>query len=336
MIAVWAADKDARVIHTQCSQLSYREHCYANALYKQTAHTTLSHARKTLVYLQELDPQNALGCHFLAHRIAQAEVEKNPAGWQEVAKALTPYECTGGYIHGVIETHVASDPQFELTTDAMHAICGAVAWDEGFSHRSCYHIMGHLLLTETLGNLTQALARCHPLTQNASVYECLSGTFMENLTRENLTAHGIAQKLIWNEQAASEIEQLCSSHHGIEAKACWKELSYIYITISGADATSLYTLCKRAQDPNAITDCFIYGAGNMVNFRQFDKTRLPFVCTVLPAGSREEKRCLQQLVGSLLTSSPKNMQWATTLCQSSSNKTLCFAAIQDVVRRNQF
>ena len=222
-------DKKSLEINNKCKDSIDKDHCYGEFFYIFTHKYNLADSVAILQNLQKINPEGTRGCHFMAHKISQAEVEKDPKQWLNIIKKVSPSMCTGGFLHGVLEAHVGDDPSFEINSTSVNYICENVLSYSSFAQRSCAHNFGHLMLIQTNGSIPKAVDQCGKLNKLSFKYECLSGTFMENITMENLVAHAIEPKrLPWTEKRAGEIEILCSQYSDLQAKACWKELSYIY------------------------------------------------------------------------------------------------------------
>lgn len=210
--------------------------------------------------------------------------------------------------------------------------CGAFA-KTSYPFAGCSHIFGHLLLVQEKANTEKATAVYRQVSRHASRFECLSGVLMENLTRPNLIDRSLADKPAWNEENTSKIEALCRSLSGEAAMACWKEISYAYIALANAEPEELFRLCGRARYPIDRNQCCLYGAGNMVMFSTFDMERLPEVCTVYRHSDPLYRRCVYQVAGALLTSSPKLKPHAFTVCTGAhpTVRAGCLRHIEDIV-----
>lgn len=326
----------AREIFEACSaERGSKEQCYAKAFYNLTQKNPMSYSASVLDELQVIDPKNAIGCHFISHKISQAETEKDPSRWKELLGELNFNKCTGGFLHGVIEAHLAKDPDFTINIESADLICNQIVSDPQ-SRRSCFHIMGHLLLFQNNANLMKAVDSCKPFEEGMPKYECLSGAFMENLTREYLVAHGITEKLPWNLDNTKKIEKLCGEYDGLAQKACWKEISYMYWSVYATDQNKLFEACNRAPKEDMATDCFIYGAGNMITSYRFNMKRLPEVCSVYDYSDIRYKSCTRQLIGSLLNTSVKNLNNSMYLCSELKKEVqpFCFNSIIQVLTVN--
>lgn len=332
--------EEAQKIDDLCKSSSEKDQCFGSAFYKITKKSDSTFAIEVLKHLQKIDPQNANGCHFMAHKISQAEVEKNPKMWNKIIQDVSPSLCTGGFLHGVIEAHMATDSSFAINEQSFKSVCDSVyekhrTW---FAWRGCVHNMGHLMLVEQQGNIERAINACDKITHDGIRYECFSGTFMEKITSENLVAHGLLDNIpSWDMRLEKEMEDLCSKYSGTQARACWKVISYVYFATSSHNPTGLFGKCQRAPEKNMRDECFIYGAGNLVATTRFDQSNLKLVCHQFPRENPLFEPCMEQIIGSLLTSTTDNLDNTTKLCSNSyeNYKQACYDFIINVLKRNK-
>lgn len=298
-----------------CEKLSYKEYCYADQLYGISKRNDLVYAKNVLTSLQKEDPIQSRGCHLMGHKIAYAEMEKDPTSWKTLLQSQDPNFCTGGFMHGVLEAHMRYDSTFTLNAQTFPVICSNVK-NVGNGMLSCKHILGHLLLVEKQGNIKQAVAVCGEVEDYASMIECLSGSFMENITRLNLIDHGLAKPLEYSWKEAAKIEDMCRGYAGLAEQACWKELSYMYITLNNSDPNGVYTSCNRAPEQVFRDECYLYGVGNLVVYSTFQQKNLPYLCDKYTIDDPLYDRCVSHVIGAMLTSSPDFIDRTDLLCQS--------------------
>lgn len=309
------AQTQAEQISASCRSDKDPEKCYGTAFAALTAQENADFSVATLKIVQDLDPQNTLGCHLIAHYIASAETRKHPDAWLDILNSENPYLCTGGFLHGVLEAHTGTDTSFRITGETFPLICNQFD-ASNYGRISCYHALGHLLLAQEEGSIEQAISICGAAENQTVQYHCLSGVFMENITRLNLESHGIAKRIPWDISHTAAMEKFCRTFTGNESRACWQELSYMFIAVSHTDPKGVYDLCRRAPNKDEADNCFIYGAGNMVVFRTFDPSLLSSVCEAYTGDHELFRRCTLQLIGSMTASSPKLVPRAKALCET--------------------
>ncbi len=332
--------QEAEKIDDKCKLSGDLDHCYGNAFSQIAKKKGSDHAIKVLSSLQQVNPQNASGCHFIAHKISQAEVEKNPDKWMEIIGRVSPSNCTGGYLHGVLEAHMATDPSLTINEEAFKTVCDEVyathkTW---FAWRGCVHNMGHLMLVEQEGDIQTAVTSCNKISNEGMRFECLSGAFMERVTGENLVAHGLLNRTpSWDEPLAKSTEELCDKYSGMQARTCWKVISYVYFATSNHDPIGLHNKCQRAPTEQMQAECFIYGAGNMVVTTRFKPENLRTVCHQFPSGNQLFAPCMSQIIGSLLTSTTDNLDKTQELCSKTyeSYRKSCFQKMISILAQNK-
>lgn len=325
---------NAERIFKSCQSLGYKETCYADQFKELTKVTDSKISRKVLASLQQIDPINARGCHLMAHYISSSETRKDPAKWLDLLGEQDANSCSGGYIHGILEAHIGDDPSFELNAQAFPVICDHIK-DPQRARLSCFHNLGHILLAEQHNNIDSSVNVCNQLANYWESYECLSGVFMENLTRLNLEAHGLGYIKIWNKAFVEETEKLCSQYEYYIAKACWKETSYLYFTVNNEDPEELYQACKKAPNKIFQDECYIYGVGNMIASSRFKEANIKKLCNVYKPDNELYPVCYYQVIGGMLTSSITFSDWAIEFCNfaDDSFKSKCFNRIGLVLKK---
>lgn len=327
------AYSDAEKIDEKCRRATEHEQCFAKAFYVLTQKHDPQYSVETLLSLQKIAPKYTRGCHFIAHKISQAQTEKNPELWEDVIKSVPPTLCTGGFLHGVLEAHLATDPEFKIDEKSITHICRNVLKENTknwFIENSCSHNLGHLMIIQEEGQLTKAVEKCEKIIDPTFHYECLSGTFMERLTAENLLAHKLIKtKPRWNVQMARDTEKVCAKFSGLAEKACWKELSYVYSSMHSHEPRALYKECQRAPAQDIRDECYIYGAGNMVSAGRFKPENLMSLCHDFVESGDMFKRCMQHTVGALLASTTDNLDRTLSICERTyqSYQTKCYSQI---------
>lgn len=222
--------------------------------------------------------QETTGCHFKAHLIGFAAVKKDPANWEELLSKYSFSECTGGYLMGILEGHKYFDTSFKLDEQTSVKICAKIAKksSDQKSEMTCMHTMGHLFLAEEQGKIEKALNICSKL-DSLYRYECFAGVFMENIYRRNLRAHQIAEELVWTEENIAKQKNLCNTYSGDMAKACWREISHMFVHQSKNNPSAVYKACYSAPNREFSEECYIHAVGIMTlsaNFKEKNKKTL--------------------------------------------------------------
>lgn len=125
--------------------------------------------------LQE-DPELTSICHGLSHELGHAAYTKY--GFEEAFTFEDDF-CGSGYIHGIVETHLA---QIENLEKVLPTICPPES-------RRCYHGIGHGLMYKSDNNLSYSLQQCNRLNEVFQRIQCAEGVFMENFETDTSVHH---------------------------------------------------------------------------------------------------------------------------------------------------
>lgn len=312
-------EQEARTLAQNCRTSPRTEFCYAEGFGELTTRYDLDYAREVLLKVQSLDPTTE-GCHFIAHSMAAAAVRKDPENWQQALDNTTPAECTGGYLMGVMEERHRSHDNHSTHNhdDSLMSMCQLIENQGRDQEQSCAHIVGHLTLTSTKGDLDHALQQCAGLPSHIQ-YECFGGVFMESEVRQNLVSHGYAERLPWNDEAIRDQEDICHQQTGLAAKACWRELSHMYAYSAKSQPKEAYSLCQNAPSKEYQDECYIHAVGIMSVSRNLKSDYYKYLCEPgisLPIGMTNH--CLHMSVKTLMTSSTASIRKALNLCAAQS------------------
>lgn len=320
----------AKGIFESCGEGKGGEQCYSKELAVLTKNKTLDFALQTLSALEEIDP-NARGCHLIAHSITLAETSKDPSKWKELLSKVDSNDCSGGFVHGVLEARSRLDSSFELNEKTIPEICDYVGQTHGQGGEfNCSHIMGHILMAENSGDIEKSNSICSKIAKDLQ-YECFSGVFMENETRDNLVAHGISQHIPWNGATTKEQEELCRKYDGVASRACWREVVHMYSFISFDNPQEVFKLCSQAPDVLNRDECYLHGVGIMTASNRFNLENMRIICEPYLQDEQSFKVCMGFVVNSLVMSSPKFADRVIRFCNEISEdyRKGCFQKLGD-------
>lgn len=310
---VLQADNHATIEAAQSAAIFCRDetaydHCYQEKLSQIAKVNGLVFSRQVLEQLWDIDDRTR-SCHAIAHRIALAQIEKLPSSWDKLLATIDPQACSGGFFHGILEGHTRFDSSFQITDEQITKLCDRQ--DGAYSQGSCLHIMGHLLLVEHYPNLKKAIAFCDGLTLPS--YECYSGIFMENITRQNLNEHGLASQITWTKESSQTYEQLCASYQGEAAKACWGNMGFMYAAVYNDDADKVYELCSKASREVLQTNCYMR-AVEKIAVTGASQSQINSLCNPYKNDQIHLTHCMVRVVSAMLTSSVKFYDRGTNFC----------------------
>ncbi len=290
------------------------ESCYANEFKKFAKNNEYSHSVAIMLELQKLVPTTR-GCHLTAHFISIAEVEKDPENWKEILTKVDPNLCSGGFVHGVLEAHTRYDNSFVLNSKSIDDICRFVS--ENFGKRgdtNCSHIMGHLVLAQELGDIEKSVKMCDKIKESLQ-FECYSGVFMENETRDNLAVHTDLKKIPWDHSTHVSLENICSKYTLGALIACWREIVHVSVVVARGNPEIVFELCNKSPDRKSAIECYFHGIGiiavsSMTTDRQLENLCVPLI------GADEYTKCVSRPITSLIASSSEFSDRAMVVCNS--------------------
>lgn len=303
--------------------------CYGSQFATLVTSRDFDTALTTLHLVQDMDGKTR-DCHLIAHRMASAQVAKNPSLWQEFLGQVTASECIGGFIHGAIETHRRDNPSFVVNEQTIPQVCELTTKNQGTGY--CVHMFGHILLVETQHDIPQAIDICAKLGEKVQ-FNCYTGSFMENITRDNLVDHGLAEHVPYNEESAKNQEKVCNQFTGEKAKACWQEITHYYTHLADHDPKRLYEeFCSRADSEPSQDACFLHGVTFIAGKPDLDEDiDMDNLCN--PFSGEDQKRavrCINTIIFVLTNSSPKFAETVIHLCSkglSQDNQKGCFKSL---------
>lgn len=325
------SDFQSRLIYKNCQEKQDKRLCYAENFRDLTEKTGYIFAYSTLGKLENLDIAVS-ACHLTAHAISETEVKKHPQNWIKVAN-IDPVECSGGFIHGALGMHVWQNPQFTFDAKSINDICSAVHTSRT-PIQNCYHTMGHLGLIEKQGNIAETVSICNALEQGMQQLQCYTGIFMENIVRDLLVSHGIAQHIEINEQSAKMYESICKSweNNFAVAQGCYLEIARVYVDLYQNDGQKVFNRCNTAPDPDFAHKCSFHAAGLMAINLGFDPQKNNDNCqkTLNPEDFRT---CVLDSASATVYSSIKNAPLAGEFCslQEGEIKKECYGRIEQIL-----
>lgn len=326
--------EDSQRILGACKNNNDLERCYGEQFSDLGKKVELDHTLSVFHTLQSVDPR-AKSCHFIAHKISQSVVAKNPQMWLGLFEKLDLSECSRGFFHGAIEGYLQYDPEFELTAKSITEICSKVSdsarkkVSEAHVNGLCVHAVGHMLLVQTEGMIDNGIEVCSHLPKAHTSY-CYDGVFMENTNRENLTLHGLSEDLEWNEENTMQIRELCKKYSGRIASSCWESIADMYGNIAYGDSARLYQLCQGAPEPDDREKCYAKGSGFMAFLTasrgNTSDGLIASLCKEAPANIALTQSCIQQVVSYVLNSSVSYSEKLVPFCNqfSAGVKKFCY------------
>jgi hypothetical protein len=326
------------------SSLNWRD-CYGKQIAQFNYRMDLKETLEVLKEIEKLDSKTR-DCHLISHRIATSEVDKAPEKWLDIFNYVDQTTCNNGFVHGVLEGRSKYDSSLVLNEKTIPEICSQI--EERTSARvgktregaddACAHIIGHILLAQEDAQTKTAVEICKKIPEDIMT-GCFDGVFMENITRENLEAHGLTGKLEFNKETSIELEDNCRGFEGTAGKSCWRELAHIYTIITGNNPTEAYELCYQSENSDYAKECYMHSINLMVLSDNYSDQDLADTCKEYWFAEKEAKSCVSRTLTPLLGSSVDFVDRAIIFCDSQpiSYKQFCYTKIgQELkVRTNQ-
>lgn len=324
---------DAMSAVAKCRDVPNWRDCYGYKIAEYLKKDSLDYSMKVLDKVEDID-EKAQSCHVIAHRMAAAEMEKDPSKWGDLVKKVDQNFCSYGFIHGVIEARSRFEPEFAVNPKSIEQICDLISGGTRVrgTDQSCAHIMGHVVLAEKEGSVPQAIAVCDKIEEKLQ-YQCNSGIFMENFTRDNLVAHGIAEYAPWGEETIQSQEELCLSHEdSISAKACWMEVSHLYANKYPFQPEKVYKECQKAPSELFREECYMHSIQTLLEKPNPTDAYLLSLCEPFRTRGRYYE-CEGVIVHSYINSSLKLTSKAFEYCAMVPGefKSYCFQKIGKIL-----
>ena len=335
-----SAEDSAKLMQETCkpsnaSRAKFKTPCYVKEFEKLAFEHDHEFAFETLRVLQEQD-EDASVCHLIAHGIGRGSYERNPTDWQNQIAVINPM-CVYGAIHGVLEKYIYSLPEGALTKEIMLQVC------ETNPNPACIHAVGHLATVETGDELDEAIELCStfPKTKGQRHY-CLTGAFMEHMIADNLVQHGYysqSRRTDWYKYV-DDFEELCRSHDGEAATACWTEIIHASSIKFRGDAEKVFDLCNSAQVEAGAKLCKRHAVGDILSMKEGNLSQAKNICTIKQVNdSRFEGDCYKGLATSKLFSATiEEAREVAQFCMELKprHSKVCFSQINKILTERSF
>lgn len=325
-------ESDVKMLFVNCGKSPGWRGCYSNKFQQLTQHHSLEYVLSVLTRLQNKDLKTR-DCHVIAHRIITTEMQKDPMQWRRLLIKLPLLACNYGYIHGIIEGRSRYDTNFILDTKTIPEICESFAnKNDRATELTCIHIIGHSLLVQEKGDIKKAVKQCAKLSSNFH-YDCYSGVFMENFTRDNLVIHGLATYVPWTEEFVRSQEKLCNEYLSLAAKGCWFVIATLYHRLAPYNPQKVFEYCSHAPNREFQDACYHLGISNLSQKESVTDTYFVSLCEVYSDETRKNG-CVHTIAQSLIQASTRYISRVLHYCKiiDSVFKKTCYDALVEYIR----
>lgn len=321
-----------------CGKRSYETlDCYNKQFTSLTKSKSTAFSLDVLTELGKKDGKINL-CHAIAHMIADAEIAKDYTKWRSFLISLeNPVICTRGLIHGTIEALLRYDPSFQFEPKYISTLCQSLRTSIKGSagDHDCSHGVGHILLVRYENDISRAVAFCNEL-QDDLIYRCLDGVFMESVLRDMLILHGVAKPLPFTTQGILIQEHICQQQVGLAAKACWKEISLLYVFSEPFDQSRSWNVCQRAIGLENKKECYLHSVFLAFTERVAPQKSYNVLCSPFFTDDVLYKECLFRLFYNSNFQSSTVKDDAIKFCsvQPKDKKSLCCTMIEERIEKS--
>ena len=306
-----------------CQKSRSYENCYEKQFTYLTQKNDIFFSQKVLYKLWDIDSRTYT-CHTIAHRISLAQVRKDPTSWRKILNSIDPQSCSGGFYHGILEGHAGFEPNFELNGAQIDKLCS----DKGsvYNEGSCIHILGHILMVQFNGEIPKAIEVCKHVSISPSD-QCYSGVFMENMTKQNLSEHGIAKPFKWTTDSLEGMEKLCFQYKEDAAYGCWGEMGHMYAAVYNDDPQKVLNDCLVAPDKKFTTNCYLHAVAK-ISVTSSNQSDINSMCDVYKESPNFDS-CVNRVISSLLQTSSNFYERGEKFCQSlpEESRVNCFKSL---------
>lgn len=307
-------EKIAKNLVKLCENSLIKESCYGEEFEKIVKDKDFDFAKDTLFSMQDLDPVTK-SCHTLAHYIGRYAVEKNPEGWSGLFDRVDVNACGSGFLHGVLEAHLEEN-HLEISGKMSDDIC--LNGEDEMRKRMCTHLMGHIFIVHTEDNVEKSASICNTVNEKYK-FDCFNGLFMEHNQKIALADHGITELPQYTPEYAKKQAGVCVKYKGPAGSACATEMAEVYAKTFGYEAETLYNKCKEGLLEDAYKNCYSK-AVTVLSTYPYERTtkQLTDICKYYETES-EYKGCVNNLLESLLSYSPKFTDRGLAFCENIEN-----------------
>jgi hypothetical protein len=257
-------------------------------------------------------------CHEVHHRLGGAEMsDRLDAGDPELVFSAANLACTGGYVHGALDTYFESVDPERLDLNAPRVCAEFLAQaptdrrdDElgGWLRWQCDHMIGHALYRNHLDDPVVGAGVCATITgkppdgsgdddRASQRTHCGAGFFMEHfltvLRNPGASAHTMTP------QRPDDAVELCLNVHPEVGLRCWSEAGMVLHQVSDGDWERAATACwelTEGEQARVRTACFEGLGRALAPLTGFDPGAMELGCqSVGRAGPGAADACFEEL-----------------------------------------
>jgi hypothetical protein len=256
--------------------------------------------------------------------MAREAYTRNPGDFYGLIDSLNVNACGSGFLHGALGAYSEDHPEVKIDGAFADQICGRGKDD--YSRRTCVHFMGHMLLLRAYADtgeesVDQALTSCQSLRKDW-LFNCYDGIFMEIHQRLTLFDHGLSKLPDQTNEYLVSLEKRCNSYSDfLMGKACWLEMAEMYAHVFRYNPKIIHDRCSAAPKKEYSDICNQKGGTVLATYFNYDTPeKLTVICSFYRGDDTAYNFCTDNVLSSLMYTSPKFIYRGLTLCSSIDQK----------------
>lgn len=327
----------ASEILDRCSDAPHRSTCYNETVPEYYAEIGFETMFELIARVQSADPAYGY-CHLTAHRVAEYEVQRDPAKWMDTfVRCPQNGMCANGCMHGALITRFIgaeagmTDEEIDAAVAELTDVCEPrPGWSpSGLDKGNCYHGLGHLAMYMTLGDIQGSLALCDRLGKESKSGDmselCYGGVFMQLFQPlepedEAMVAHVDVSR--------DNFAEFCNSFPRDGGRiSCFARGSMLF-----PDATTygpaMKEFCEQSDDDEIVAACYdmvfaLVGSGTDYNNSEIDR-----ICRTVEPDRRGH--CYGMAAINMIDADPSFIPRMAELCslpETEEDRSSCFSRV---------
>ena len=244
-------------------------------------------------------------CHQVIHNLGQMAMDLTNGDFSRVSD-IDPQVCGTGFTHGLWELNfnrIGKEAMFTKTG----SICEELGMVNDWYRWTCSHILGHMMMTESMKNPALAMEYCLKITDPINRPDCLAGGWM-NFFQDDYVLDFFRS----GKGTPEDLFEICyGAKLGVVKMFCYQELFPAIYTVTNGDDYAAGKMCvDLAEEPAGegrpwdiktlnFADRCVQGLARAVAVSsQYDYRAIPARCNAMPKEVRAP--CLASAAASVV------------------------------------
>jgi hypothetical protein len=176
-------------------------------------------------------------CHQVIHNLGQMAMDLTGGDFSRVSD-IDPQVCGTGFTHGLWELNfnrIGKEAMFTKTG----TICEELGMVNDWYRWTCSHILGHMMMTESMKNPALAMEYCLKITDPINRPDCLAGGWM-NFFQDDYVLDFFRS----GKGSPEDLFEICyGAKVGVVKMFCYQELFPVIYAIAGGDDYAAGKMC---------------------------------------------------------------------------------------------